>query len=643
LCHAGKLEKAMRKMTLAGHDVPIRGIPTQRSSALAATLRGGALGAVVAIAMLVPGMETARAQATTDLRLFEQHCTACHGNPAGPKNAADAIALRKMSPEAVYAALQKAPHLAAAPGQAKAPTDEEKRLIAGYLGGRKVNAAKLTDAKLMPNQCRTNPAINPAASPAWNGWGADSGNTRFQTAKAAGLTPEQVPQLKLKWAFGFPAAEIMWGQPTIVSGRVFIGVDTGAVYSIDAATGCVYWSYQADAGVRNAISLAAVKGAAGQFGAYFGDVKGNVYGVDAATGKQLWKVKVEDVPVARITGSPTFYQDRLYVPVSSSEERAAGLSATYPCCLFRGSVVALDAATGKQIWKTYIIPDAPRPTTKTSKGVQQYGPAGGAVWNTPTIDPARHVIYVGTGDSYNPPIPKTTDAVVAMDMDSGKILWSAQDTANDAWLFSCNGQSVSENCPKDLGPDFDFGASPILRTLPGGQRILVAGQKSGIVWGHDPDKQGQVVWKNQLVEKVAIGIITFGGAADEQNAYFGLRTGGIAALDLKTGEKKWLTPIPVSQTPGLGGGETAALTAIPGAIFSSGQDGVLRAFATADGHALWEYNTNREFPSVNGVAAHGGSMGAPGPTVAGGMVFVGSGYTFGNGAIGNVLLAFSPQ
>src|SRR5262249_37291787 len=154
----------------------------------------------------------------------------------------------------------------------------------------------------------------------------------------------------------------------------------------------------------------------------------------------------------------------------------------------------------------------------TSKGVQLYGPAGGAVWNAPTIDPAKHALYVGTGASYNPPGPKTTDAVVAMDLDSGKILWSAQDTANHRSPVNCNGQSVSENCPKDLGPDFDFGASPILRTLPGGQRILVAGQKSGIVWGHDPDKQGAVLWKNQLVEKVAIGIITFGGAADEQNA-----------------------------------------------------------------------------------------------------------------------------
>jgi polyvinyl alcohol dehydrogenase (cytochrome) len=595
---------------------------------------------VLTFVLFLTARDSAFAQALTDLRLFEQHCTTCHGNPAGPAGAPDGIALRKMTPEAVYAALSKPPH-----AQLQGPTDAEKRLIAGYLGGRKVGVAKIADAKLMPNQCRNGSAIGDlSASPSWNGWSPDASNARFQPAKAAGLAADQVPQLKLKWAFGFPAAEIMWGQPTIVAGRVFIGVDTGAVYSLDAATGCVHWSYQADAGVRNAISVAPVQGqGAAKYAVFFGDVKGNVYGVDADSGKQLWKVKVEEQPVARITGAPTLYENRLYVPVSSSEERAAGLSSTYPCCLFRGSVVALDAGTGWQIWKTYIIADAPKPTGKTSKGVQLFGPAGGAIWNSPTIDAKAHAIYVGTGDSYNRPVAKTTDAVLAMDMDSGKILWAAQDTENDAWLVNCTSQTPSENCPEDVGPDFDFGSSPILRTLPDGHMLLIAGQKSGIVWAHDPDRQGAVVWKVQLVEKVSIGTITFGGASDAEKAYFGLRSGGIAALDLKTGEKKWFTPIPVSQAPGLAGGETAALTAIPGVVFSGGQDGVLRAFSTKDGHSLWQYNTIQDFKTVNGVAARGGSMGAPGPTVAGGMLFAGSGYTFGAGTTGNVLLAFSAQ
>jgi polyvinyl alcohol dehydrogenase (cytochrome) len=257
--------------------------------------------------------------------------------------------------EAAYAALAKAPHAALG-----GPTDAEKRLIAGYLGGRKVDIATVADARLMPNQCRSRPAMGDlSASPSWNGWGVDPvTNARFQPARAAGLPADQVSKLTLKWAFGFPGAEMAWGQPTIAAGRVFIGVDTGAVYSLDAATGCVYWSFQAEAGVRNAISLGAVRGqGATTHAAYFGDVKANVYAIDAASGRLLWIVKVEDHPVARITGAPTLYEGRLYVPVSSSEERAAGMSDNYPCCTFRGSVVALDAGTGRQLWKTYMVPD----------------------------------------------------------------------------------------------------------------------------------------------------------------------------------------------------------------------------------------------------------------------------------------------
>jgi len=264
------------------------------------------------------------------------------------------------------------------------------------------------------------------------------------------------------------------------------------------------------------------------------------------------------------------------------------------------------------------------------------------VWNSPTVDTKLHALYIGTGDAYLPPVSKNTDAVVALDMASGKILWAHQDTENDAWIVGCGSPTSSENCPKDVGPDFDFGASPILRTLPDGHRLLIAGQKSGMVWAHDPDKEGTVMWKAQLVTKLALGMITFGGAADEQNAYFGLRSGGVAAVQLSTGEKRWFTPVKAPPGPG-SSGQNAALTAVPGVVFSDGWDGVVRAFASDDGHLLWEYNTIHDYQTVNGVAANGGSMGAPGPTVADGMLFVGSGYVFGAGTPGNVLLAFSAQ
>ena len=487
-----------------------------------------------------------------------------------------------------------------------------------------------------PNQCASSSLQDLSASPSWNGWGAGLANTRFQPAEAAQLAAAQVPQLKLKWAFGFPGVRSVLGQPVVAGGRVFLGVDTGMVYSLDAGSGCVHWTFQADAGVRTSISIIPLA-------VFFGDLKGNVYAVETSTGKLLWKVHADDHPLARITGSPQYFQGRLYVPVASGEE-GAGVNPSYGCCTFRGSVVALDAATGRRIWKTYTIAEEPQPTRKTSKGVQLWAPSGGGVWNSPTIDPKRRALYVGTGDAYSEPAAKTTDAILALDLDSGKILWAAQDTDNDAWLVGCTSKTPPENCPKDLGPDHDFGASPILKTLPNGRTILVAGQKSGNVWAHDPDQKGAVLWRTALVRNTTEfgGKIVWGGAADDQAAFFGLGTGGIAAVQLRDGERKWFTPLEPIPALAQHPGQEGALIAIPGVVFSGAWDGMLRALSTADGRLLWEYNTAREFSTVNGVAAKGGSISVSGPAIAGGMLFAGSGYIgVRNGMPGNVLLAFS--
>jgi polyvinyl alcohol dehydrogenase (cytochrome) len=574
------------------------------------------------------------AQSQAGFRMFDQKCGSCHQAVTNAPGAPPASQLRRMSAEVVYAALTTGKH-----ADLPSVTPDEKRQVSAYLGGRKVNMAEVGDAARMSNRCAANPPLgNISTRPLWNGWGVDETNGRYQPAGAAGLTPGQVPQLKLKWAFGLPEADEVYGQPTIAAGRVFVSSDMGTVYSLDASTGCVYWSFQADGGMRNAVSIAAVKGQAGKYALYFGDVRGNVYRIDAATGAQLWKVSVEEHPVAQITAAPMLYEDKLYVSVSSAEERAAGTGAAYECCTFRGSVVALDAASGKRLWKTYIISDPPKIVGKTAKGVQRWAPAGAAIWMTPTSDEQRKALYIGTGDSYTQPAPKTTDAVMAMDLASGKVLWSVQDTEKDAWIVGCGGANRSDNCPDDLGPDYDFGASPILRKLADGRRVLLAGQKSGLVWAHDPDRNGQVLWKADLG-----GEITFGGAADDRYAYFAVRTGGVAAIDMATGEKKWFTPSTRPENSRAPFGNSAAVTAIPGVIFSGSWEGVLRAYGSSDGKVLWEYNTAQEFKTVNGVPAQGGSMGGPGPTVAGGTIFVGSGYVFGGGTAGNVLLAFSAQ
>jgi len=567
---------------------------------------------------------------------FERECTKCHGNPA-VERAPSPAAIRQMPPERIYAALTTG----IMQTQAAKLSDEQKRRLAEYMAGRPLGSATLGDAAQMPNHCSGQSAMtDPSKSPAWNGWGVDAHNTRFQDAAAAGLTPEQISRLKLKWAFGFPLGVSAFGQPSVASGRVFVGSDTGYVYSLDMRTGCVHWSYQAKAAVRTAMTIGrAGPGNAARFAVYFGDMQANVYALDAATGALLWTRRVEDHFSARITAAPTLFEDRLYVPVSTSEGFAAS-TLDYPCCTFRGSVVALNAATGDPVWKTYTIPE-PKPKKKNSLGIQLWEPSGVAVWNSPTIDAKRRAIYFGTGDSATEPAPATSDSILALDLASGKVRWVFQAEPNDATLGGCSANKT-ENCPENPGPDWDFGASPILKTLPGGRDLLLAPNKSGIVFALDPDRHGAVVWKTDLSERKGTRNtnLVWGGSADQRNLYVGLTTGAISAVQLATGEKLWTARL---APEGSRVSSAAASSAIPGAVFIGGTDGKLHALAVSDGHELWSFDTAREFTTVNQMPAHGGSIGSIGPTIAGGMVFIGSGYSVVSGIPGNVLLAFAVE
>ena len=257
----------------------------------------------------------------------------------------------------------------------------------------------------------------------WNGW-ADAANTRFQDAKAAGLNSQTTPKLKLKWAFGFPGVTTAQGTPTVFSGRVFVGDANGVVYSLDARTGCTYWTWTAAAGVR----ASPVVDTAGKF-VYIGDLKANVYSLDVMSGQPVWKVRAGEQPMAVITGSPKLEGGRLYVPLSGRDESIAATNPAYECCTFRGSVVALDAATGKKIWESYTVRDEPKVTGQNAKGAKTLGPSGAVPWSSPTIDLEKKVLYIGTGVNYSKPATGTSDAIIAFDMDSGRLLWSRQFTS----------------------------------------------------------------------------------------------------------------------------------------------------------------------------------------------------------------------
>jgi polyvinyl alcohol dehydrogenase (cytochrome) len=507
---------------------------------------------------------------------------------------------------------------------------------------------------------------DPLNKPHWNGWGVDSSQHRFQPADMARLAPSDVGRLKLKWAFGFRGAVRSVAQPTIFGGRVFVGSQNGRVYALDAKSGCTYWQFEAGKPVRSAVVI----GPRGDgWVAYFGDAGANAYAIDALTGKPLWFTKVDDHAAALITGAPTLVGTTLFVPVSSYEE-VMGAKPSYPCCSFRGSIVALDSSTGKVLWKTFTIKEEAKATTMNSAGVQQMGPSGAPIWSAPTFDPARQRVYATTGDNYSDPPSGTSDAIIAFDARSGDLAWTRQITSGDAFTVACpNGV----NCPKSYGPDFDFGSSAVLASLSNGRRILVAGQKSGVVTAVDPDRDGEIVWQKRVGAGGTLGGVQWGVAADEGNLYvavsdpkfqpvgpatpgaqrLGLNPsvmllidskagGGLWALKLATGEEVWRTPHPgCGDVPGCSPAQSAAVTAIPGLVFSGGLDGHLRAYSTADGKIVWDMDTRGDYRTVNGVAAKGGSLDGGGAVIVDGIVYVGSGSSFVGTMPGNVLLAYS--
>lgn len=351
--------------------------------------------------------------------------------------------------------------------------------------------------------------VDPLIAPHWNGWGVDPGQHRFQPADMAQLAAEDVPRLKLKWAFGFPGAKRAFAQPTVFGGRVFVGSQGGKVYSLDADSGCTYWQFDAGAPVRSAVVIGQ---AADGWSAYFGDLGANVYAVDALTGTMRWKTRIDDHPGARVTGSPTLVGTTLFVPVSSLEE-LTGANPRYPCCSFRGSVVALETATGKVVWKSYTIEQEPTPRAMSTAGVQLMGPSGAAIWSSPTFDAVKQMIYVTTGDNYSDPPTDTSDAIIAFSADSGKLVWSRQTTAGDAYNIACALVPAGVNCPQAKGPDLDFGSPAIVVNLAGDKRALIGAQKSGVVTAVDPDRGGEILWQKRVGQGGSLGGVQFGTRA----------------------------------------------------------------------------------------------------------------------------------
>jgi polyvinyl alcohol dehydrogenase (cytochrome) len=595
---------------------------------------------------------------STGKMLYEQRCAGCHDRASDRTPSRDILA---HNPAAfIFNAMREV----MAP-MAAGLSDDEMKAIALYLsaaapvpGDPNPTAIWGPSSAQMPldgPKCGGPPPPIDLSDRQWNGWSPQLDNARYQPNP--GFTVADVPRLNVKWAFHYPGSKN--GQATVIGNWLYVTSMSGAVYALDARSGCVYWRFDLLAATRSSVSIGSVANRPGhRYALYFSDWTKSAVAIDAETGEPLWRTKVDDSSGPQMTGAPTLYNGVLLVPISSGNE-AFAQNDDYVCCKFIGSLVALDANSGEILWKTYATDKKPEPYRLNAKGKQMWGPSGGSIWSAPTIDPARGLIYVATSNSHTDAFHDGADSVIAMDMKTGVIRWKNQLLKDDNYIIGC---PAAANCPHPVGPDFALGDSVILHTLKDGRQMLIAGQKSGDVYALDPDADGKIIWRHRLSSGSALGGVEFGSAADDDNVYVGISDvvnfrdpkPGLTAIRIADGAILWNTPAP--KTPCrwtnvfCSGAISMAVTAIPGAVFAASMDGHFRAYAAEDGNVVWDFNTAVDpIIDVLGKPAYGGVMDGAGPTIVNGMVYVHSGYAGRStanihdlkGKEGNLLIAFS--
>ena len=580
--------------------------------------------------------------------LYQENCNICHNGTVTKAPAQNWLEL--MLPSNILRAMNdgimqlQSSHL----------SEEEKILIAEYLY-RQTRSQFPKEAKV--NMCSDSKQdFNLKEAPEPYNWGYD--NSRFIPKSVGGLDSKNIKNLKLKWVFGFPYSQRARSQPLFALGSIFVGSQSGDVYSLDLETGCVKWKFTASAEIRTAIVMDLWEvGVEPNFKPYiyFGDILAHTYALDAQTGKLVWKIKSDDHPNATQTASPSRFEDKLFIPISSLEVTSAS-DENYECCTFRGGVLAVEARTGKTLWKSFTIPLPGKYMGRTSVGTRMYGPSGAPIWNSPTIDKKRRYMYVGTGENYSSPADDSSDAIIAYDIDSGDEVWRRQTLPGDAWNVACMFKD-NPNCPVENGPDLDYSASSVLIETNKGD-ILVSGQKSGNAFGINPDT-GEIIWETNISGGGTQGGIHFGMSAEDNIIYAPIndmantRDGkiyldlkpGMHALDAETGKILWskINPNTCGTIEFCDPGISAASTAIPGAVIAGHSDGVIRVYNKDDGEIIWTFNALKEFKSISGVPANGGGFGGPGPAIRNGYMAVNSGYGIYYHMPGNALLLFSNE
>lgn len=590
-------------------------------------------GSVVSHASLTMAAEAPEGEA-----LYEQHCAACHSAP--PDDRTPSLqALQQYTADSIYRSLTEG---VMAP-QGSALSENQRVAVAEHLAG----AAMAGPVAGGVQRCEAAmPALNLDAPGNWLNWGNGDSSPRHQAAEGTRINAGNVKDLELVWSFGLANATAARAHPVVINDVVIMGSPDGAVYALDIASGCAYWTFQAPQEVRAAVPVAWSDALQTHVGVV-ADVSNHIHIIDLTDGTPLWDALVDDNPYARSTGSPVIQDGKVFVPVSSTEVSAAGRP-DHHCCTFRGNVAAFDLASGERLWHTYLMEEATL-VGENRLGNPIYAPSGAPIWQAPSVDLERRVVYVGSGQNYTRPTSLTSDAVIAFDMDSGEILWAFQTTEEDQFVMGC-GNPSHPNCP-DPGPDLDIGAPIIATRLSNGEDIVVAATKGAEVFGLTPE--GELLWRTRVGRGGALGGVHWGTTRIGDTLYVpvsdrGGRPGageapGLHALDMKTGEVLWYAAAPARCEEGVRAcmdGYSAPASSAHDVVFAGALNGYLFAHDAATGEVLWEYNTAQDVDTVNAVEARGGALDATGPVLSGDYMIVNSGYaTFGQ-IPGNAVLVF---
>ncbi|MEX1198334.1 MAG: PQQ-binding-like beta-propeller repeat protein [Pseudohongiellaceae bacterium] len=598
--------------------------------------------AAATLVLLVAGGQSVRAAESAGADLYEQYCATCHADPDDVRTP-NREALGSYNANSIHHALTDGVMQA----QAAALSEEQVIVLSEYLSGGEYNASPMQDIAMCSSSM---PPLDVSAAANWSAWGNDAGNSRHQSAEGTRINAGNLDQLELAWAFGVEGANAVRAQPVVISGTMFMGSPSGTVYAMDLESGCAYWTFPAITGVRAAIPVVYSE-ALDRHLAVVADGSNRLYVLDARDGERLWWDDVDDNPWARSTGSPVVHGNRIFVPVSSGEVSGAARP-DHHCCTFRGNVAVYDLNSGSKLWHTWVMEEA-RQVGENPLGNPVLAPSGAPIWQAPSIDPSRDVVYAGTGQNYSRPTSDTSDAVIAFDIHTGAMRWVYQTMSDDAFHMGCTMSDNHPNCP-DPGPDVDIGAPILPVTLSDGREIVVAGTKGGVVFGLDPDRKGDVLWETRVGRGSALGGIHWGmthmgdvlfvPVADRAIAEGDFpRQPGLHAIDMKTGESLWYTPAPErcgEDQRGCFDQYSAPSSSGPDFVMSGSLSGHLFAHDPETGEVIWEYDSNRQYETINGVAAQGGAFDATGPVFSGDYMIVNAGYGGFGQLPGNAVLVF---